>query len=306
MATVTMKQMLESGIHFGHQTRRWNPKMGRYIFGERHGIYIIDLQKTLRQLQRAYVTVRDVTAQGGKILFVGTKKQAREPVQREAERCGMYFVNHRWLGGTLTNWETIQNSIKTLIDLEEMETSGKIEQFTKKEAIQMRKHREKLDKNLCGIKEMGGVPELMFIVDTHRETIAVKEASRLKIPSIGICDTNSDPDSVTIPIPGNDDAIRAVNLFCTIIADAAIEGRGHFEKRQAEEEAKQAAATGGDITQSSALAKQQDKAGEDGEQGDSSEIETEGNGADRAEATSLKEAEEQAAAPAAEVDSPEA
>ncbi|MDK1020628.1 MAG: 30S ribosomal protein S2 [Candidatus Hydrogenedentes bacterium] len=261
MATITMKQLLESGIHFGHQTRRWNPKMGRYIFGERHGIYIIDLQKTLRQLRRAYITVRDSVAEGGAVLFVGTKKQARESVQEQAERCGMYYVNNRWLGGTLTNWQTIQNSISKLINLQEMEAAGKFEQFKKKEAISLRKKCEKLDKNLAGIKNMAGPPTIMFVVDSHRETIAVREAERLGITSIAICDTNSDPDEVTIPIPGNDDAIRAINLFCTIIADAAIEGRMQYEKQQ-EEEAAKAAAEAAKAVKSAKVARQQAKAGE--------------------------------------------
>ncbi len=261
MATVTMKQLLESGIHFGHQTRRWNPKMGRYIFGERHGIYIIDLQKTLRQLRRAYITVRDSVAGGGTVLFVGTKKQARDPVQEQAERCGMYYVNNRWLGGTLTNWQTIQNSIAKLVNLQEMEAEGKFEQFKKKEAISLRKKREKLEKNLAGIKDMAGPPAIMFVVDSHRETIAVREAERLGITCIAICDTNSDPDEVTIPIPGNDDAIRAINLFCTIIADATVEGRMQFEK-QKEEEAAKVAADAAKAVQSAKVARQQAKAGE--------------------------------------------
>lgn len=235
MATITMKQLLEAGIHFGHQTRRWNPKMSRYIFGERHGIYIIDLKRTLRQLQKAYVAVRDTVAKGGTVLFVGTKKQARDVVQREALRCGMYYVNNRWLGGALTNWETIQKSVTTLKNLEELEASGKMEQFTKKEGTRMRKHREKLDKNLCGIKNMERPPSILFVVDSNREAIAVREANRIGIPCVAIVDTNSDPDAVPIPIPGNDDAIRAINLFCSIMADAALEGRMTYEKKRAEE-----------------------------------------------------------------------
>jgi len=261
MATITMKQLLESGIHFGHQTRRWNPKMGRYIFGERHGIYIIDLQKTLRQLRRAYIKVRDTVAEGGIVLFVGTKKQARSPVREQAERCGMYYVNNRWLGGTLTNWETIQNSIAKLVNLEEMEEAGTFDQFKKKEAINLRKKREKLDRNLAGIKEMGKPPAIMFVVDSHRETIAVKEAERLGITCIAICDTNSDPDEVTIPIPGNDDAIRAINLFCSIIADAALEGRMQYEKKQ-EVEAAKIAAEAAKAVQSAKIARQKAKGGE--------------------------------------------
>ena len=261
MATITMKQLLESGIHFGHQTRRWNPKMGRYIFGERHGIYIIDLQKTLRQLHKAYVAVRAAAAQGGTVLFVGTKKQARDPVREQAERCGMYFVNSRWLGGTLTNWRTIQNSISSLLRLEEMEESGKIDQFTKKEAISLRKKRDKLDKNLAGIKGMEGPPAIMFVVDSHRESIAVREADRIGIHCIAICDTNSDPDAVTIPIPGNDDAIRAITLFCSIIADAALEGRGEYEKEQ-EAAATEAAAEATQAVKSAKIVRQQAKAGD--------------------------------------------
>lgn len=242
MSSITMRNLLESGIHFGHQTRRWNPKMARYIFGERHGIYIIDLQKTMQQMQKAYIAVRDTAANGGKVLFVGTKKQARDPVKAEAERCGMYYVNHRWLGGTLTNWQTIQRSIRKLVNLEDMESSGKIEAFKKKEAVLMRKQREKLDRNLRGIKNMDGPPDIMFVVDSHRETIAVHEASRLGIPCIAIVDTNADPDAVPIPIPGNDDAIRAVALFCAIIADAAIDGRAAYDKRRQDEDDKKKAA----------------------------------------------------------------
>lgn len=246
MSTITMKDLLESGIHFGHQTRRWNPKMARYIYGERHGIYIIDLQKTIRQLQRAYRLVRETAAQGGHVLFVGTKKQSREPVQQQAQRCGQYYVNNRWLGGTLTNWATIQNSIKSLGKLVEMEETGKIQQFTKREQTMLRRDRERLEKNLSGIKTMPELPSLIFIIDAQREEIAVREAKRMKIPCIAICDTNSDPEKVDIPIPGNDDAIRAIHLYCKIIADAVIEGRARFEKdreaaaARAAEEAKSA------------------------------------------------------------------
>ena len=258
MATITMRDLLEAGIHFGHQTRRWNPKMARFIFGERQGIYIIDLQKTLRQLQRAYSTVRDAAAKGGDVLFVGTKKQAREAVQQQAERCGMYYINNRWLGGTLTNWQTIQQSIRNLTRLEDLESSGRIEQFTKKERIVMRKQREKLEKNLRGIKNMGDVPRVLFVIDAHREDIAVREARRLGITSIAVVDTNSDPDSVDIPIPGNDDAIRAVNLFSQIIADAVIEGRAAYEKSRQEDDAKRKAALR-DATKTDRMTRQQKK-----------------------------------------------
>lgn len=259
MATITMKDLLESGIHFGHQTRRWNPKMGRYIFGERHGIYIIDLQKTMRQLRKAYIAVRDTVADGGDVLFVGTKKQAQEPVKAQAERCGMYYINNRWLGGTLTNWETIQQSIATMAKFQDMEETGKIEAYSKKEATVMRKRREKLEKNLGGIQKMSGPPALMFIVDSHRENIAIAEAERLNIPSIAICDTNSDPDKVDIPIPGNDDAIRAIDLFCSIIADAVLEGRMRYAKNKQEEAAKKKSASSEETVKSGKLAKQQKK-----------------------------------------------
>jgi small subunit ribosomal protein S2 len=231
--------------------------MGRYIFGERHGIYIIDLQKTIRQLRRAYIAVRDTVAQGGEVLFVGTKKQAQEPIKTQAERCGMFFINNRWLGGTLTNWETIQQSIATMARYQDMEASGKMEAYSKKEASMMRKRREKLEKNLGGIQKMDGPPALLFIVDSHREDIAVAEAKRLNIPSVAICDTNSDPEVVTIPIPGNDDAIRAINLFCTIIADAVLEGRMRFDKAKQDELAKKKAAAAEETVRSEKLAKQQ-------------------------------------------------
>ncbi len=240
MPIVTMQQLLESGIHFGHQTRRWNPKMARYIFGQRNGIYIIDLQKTLRQIKNAYVCVRDVVAEGGHVLFVGTKKQAREAVSREAGRCGMYYVNNRWLGGTLTNWETIRQSIRKLEQLEEQESSGQLDaRFTKKEAIQARKQIAKMLENLSGIKKMPGLPQAIFVIDAKKEAIAVREAKRCGIPCIGVVDTNCDPDVVPIPIPGNDDAIRAVGLFCSIVADAVMEGRMKADKILVDEEREQ-------------------------------------------------------------------
>ena len=256
-----MKDLLESGIHFGHQTRRWNPKMARYIYGERHGVYIIDLQKTIKQLQRAYRLVRETSAQGGNVLFVGTKKQSREPVQIHADRCGQYYVNNRWLGGTLTNWATIQNSIKSLAKLVEMEETGKIQQFTKREQTMLRRDRERLEKNLSGIKTMQELPKLIFIIDAQREDIAVKEARRIKIPCVAICDTNSDPEVVDVPIPGNDDAIRAINLYCQIIADAVIEGRARFEKDRQESAAK-AAAEAEKAVKSAKLRRQATKGGD--------------------------------------------
>lgn len=237
MAVVTMKQLLEAGIHFGHQTRRWNPKMARYIFGERNGIYIIDLQKTLRQLRKAYSYVRDTVAKGGTVLFVGTKRQAREAIEREAQRCGMYYVSTRWLGGMLTNYETVKGSVRTLLKYEEMERTGEFEKLSKKEFSRVYKYYQKLRKNLDGVKEMGRLPDVMFVIDSKKEAIAVHEADRLGIPCIGIVDTNADPEDVTIPVPGNDDAIRAVNLFCSVIADAALEGQAQAQK-SAEESAK--------------------------------------------------------------------
>ncbi|MDQ1257533.1 MAG: small subunit ribosomal protein [Candidatus Hydrogenedentes bacterium] len=230
MPVVTMRQLLEAGIHFGHQTRRWNPKMARYIFGQRNGIYIIDLQKTLRQVHLAYAMVRDKVAAGGTVLFVGTKKQAQEAAAHEAQRCGMFYVNSRWLGGTLTNWETIQKSIRALLRLEEMDASGKLDEFPKKEAIKMRKECVRLNKNLAGIKNMPGVPNVLFVIDAKKENIAVQEAKRLGIVCIGVVDTNCDPDVVDIAIPGNDDALRAVSLFCSVMADAVMDGRMQQDK----------------------------------------------------------------------------
>jgi len=211
--------------------------MKRYIHGQRNGIYIIDLQQTLKQLYKAYALVRNVAENGGNVLFVGTKRQAQESVQNEAKRCGMYYVTTRWLGGMLTNFKTVTESIRELERLQNLEETGQIEQYPKKEAILMRKHRVKLEKNLLGIQKMPGLPQVMFVVDASREDIAVKEAHRLNIPCIGIVDTNCDPDVVDLPIPGNDDAIRAVQMFCSVIADAVIEGRMRGEKRRADERA---------------------------------------------------------------------
>lgn len=241
MAIVTMKELLEAGIHFGHQTRRWHPKMKRYIHGQRNGIYIIDLKHTLIQIYKAYGLVRDVVGNGGTVLFVGTKKQAQEPLAREAERCGMYYVNSRWLGGTLTNFQTVKRSIGELRDIEELEKTGKITAYGKKEAIQIRKRKEKLEKNLSGVKRMPKLPDVVFIIDAKREHIAVREALRLNIPCIGVVDTNCDPDVVDVPVPGNDDAIRAISLYCKLIADAAIEGRMRSEKIAADRAEKEVA-----------------------------------------------------------------
>ncbi len=249
MAIVTMRQLLEAGIHFGHQTRRWHPKMSRYIYGQRNGIYIINLQHTLRQLYKAYGLVRDTVAEGGHVLFVGTKRQAQEPVQREADRCGMYYVNSRWLGGTLTNFRTVRQSISRLTRLQELEVDPEADKkHTKKELVLLRKDKVKLEKNLLGIQKMPGLPSVVFVIDAKREDIAVQEARRLHIPCIGIVDTNCDPDVVDLPIPGNDDAIRAVNLYCSVLADAVNEGKLRAEKVRAEREEDQMAGTEGDDT----------------------------------------------------------
>ncbi len=218
-----MRQLLEAGVHFGHQSHRWNPKMGTYIYGVRNRIHIIDLSKTVPLLHQALLSVRNVVAGGGRILFVGTKRQAAEPVADAARRCAQYFINHRWLGGTLTNWKTILNSIKRLRQLEEMlgaEESG----YTKKERLQLTRERDKLELSLGGIKEMGGLPDMLFVIDTNKESIAIQEANKLGIPVIAVVDTNSDPDGITYPIPGNDDAARALSLYCDLVARAVIDG----------------------------------------------------------------------------------
>ena len=225
MSVITMKQLLEAGVHFGHQTRRWNPKMQKYIFGARNGIYIIDLQKTLRQFKETYRFVRELSAKGGNILFVGTKKQAQESIFEEAQRCGMPYVNHRWLGGMLTNFATIKKSIGRLKKYEIMEEEQSWGNLTKKEILNITKEKEKLAKFLDGIKDMGKLPDAVFVVDPKREDIAIKEARKLGIPILAIVDTNCDPDLVDMVIPGNDDAIRSIRLFTSKIADAIIEGQ---------------------------------------------------------------------------------
>ncbi len=231
MPVVTMKELLEAGVHFGHQTRRWNPKMKPYIFGSRNGIHIIDLQKTVQLMDVAYNFVRDTVAEGKDILFVGTKKQAQEAIQEEATRCGMFYVNHRWLGGTLTNFKTIRKSIEKLKKLERLEESPEFQGLTKKELIKLMKKREKLRRNLGGIKDMEKLPGALFIVDPKREEIAVREARKLGIPIVAIVDTNCDPDLIDYVIPGNDDAIRAIKLFSSKIADAVLEGKQLREER---------------------------------------------------------------------------
>ncbi|MFC4735633.1 30S ribosomal protein S2 [Bacillus daqingensis] len=223
MAVISMKQLLEAGVHFGHQTRRWNPKMDRYIFTERNGIYIIDLQKTVKKVEEAFNFVRDVAAQGGTVLFVGTKKQAQDSVKEEAERAGMYYINQRWLGGTLTNFETIRKRISRLKQLEQMQEDGTFDVLPKKEVVILNKEMDRLEKFLGGIKEMNKLPDALFIIDPRKERIAVAEAHKLEIPIVGIVDTNCDPDEIDYVIPGNDDAIRAVRLLTAKMADAIIE-----------------------------------------------------------------------------------
>ncbi len=225
MAVISMKQLLEAGVHFGHQTRRWNPKMAQYIFTERNGIYIIDLQKTVRKIDEAYMFVRDIALEGKSVLFVGTKKQAQESIETEAKRCGMFYVNNRWLGGTLTNFRTMQTRIKRLNDIDAMEKNGQFEVLPKKEVIKLCAEREKLLKNLGGIREMKKLPGALFIVDPRKERIAVAEARTLGIPIVAIVDTNCDPDEIDYVIPGNDDAIRAVKLIAGKLADAVLEGK---------------------------------------------------------------------------------
>ena len=225
MSVISMKQLLEAGVHFGHQTRRWNPKMKEYIFTERNGIYIIDLQKTVKKIDEAYYFIRDLAMEGGTVLFVGTKKQAQESIEQEAKRCEMFYVNQRWLGGMLTNFKTIQSRINKLRKIEKMEADGDFDLLPKKEVIQLKAEQEKLEKNLGGIKEMKKLPSAMFVVDPRKEHIAILEAKALGIPVVAIVDTNCDPDEADYPIPGNDDAIRAVKLIASKIADAVLEGR---------------------------------------------------------------------------------
>src|SRR6516225_7019606 len=223
LPTFTMRQLLEAGVHFGHHTRRWNPRMEPYLFGVRNGIHIIDLEQTVPMLHRGLQTLRDVVAGGGRVLFVGTKRQAQEPVAESAKRSGQYFVNHRWLGGMLTNFKTISQSIKRLRELDEkiaQQQSG----LTKRELLELTRERDKLERALGGIKEMGGLPHVLFVIDTNKEAIAVKEANTLKIPVIAILDSNSSPDGIALPIPGNDDAMRAIHLYCDLVSAAVLDG----------------------------------------------------------------------------------
>jgi small subunit ribosomal protein S2 len=231
---VTMKELLEAGVHFGHQTRRWNPKMKEYIFGERNGIYIIDLQKTLKMLKEATQFVAELGTAGKTLLFVGTKRQAQEAIAEEAQRCGMFYVNHRWLGGTLTNWVTIKKSINRFKELEELEQNGRLEQFSKKEATRLRRELHHLRENLSGIKDLPGLPDALFVIDAGKEVIAVREARKLGIRVVAVVDTNCDPEEVSYVIPGNDDALRSIRLFVAKIADAVLAGRALYERAQLE------------------------------------------------------------------------
>ena len=240
MSVISMKQLLEAGVHFGHQTRRWNPKMAEYIYTERNGIYIIDLQKSVGKVDEAYKAVFDCVANGGKVLFVGTKKQAQDSIKSEAERCGMYYINQRWLGGMLTNFKTIQSRIETLKKYEQMEADGTFDVLPKKEVVNIRKEMDKLQKNLGGIKEMKKIPEMIFVVDPRKESICIDEAHKLGITLVGIADTNCDPEELDYVIPGNDDAIRAVKLIVSKLADAVIEANEGATESDAEAEAEEA------------------------------------------------------------------
>lgn len=248
MSVVSMKQLLEAGVHFGHQTRRWNPKMKPFIFTERNGIYIIDLQKTVKMIDTAYNYMKDVAADGGVVLFVGTKKQAQDSIEEEATRAGQYYVNHRWLGGTLTNWKTIQSRISRLKDLKRMAEDGTFDVLPKKEVAVLTKQREKLERFLGGIEDMPRIPDVLYIVDPHKEQIAVKEAQKLHIPIVAMVDTNTDPDDIDVIIPSNDDAIRAVRLITSKMADAIIEGK-QGEDEQLAEVAEEAAEVAEEVTE---------------------------------------------------------
>ena len=236
MSVISMKQLLEAGVHFGHQTRRWNPKMAEYIYTERNGIYIIDLQKSVNKVDEAYKAVFDCVANGGKVLFVGTKKQAQDSIMSEAERCGMYYVNQRWLGGMLTNFKTIQSRIETLKEYERMEEDGTFDVLPKKEVVNIKKEMDKLQKNLGGIKDMKKIPDMIFVVDPRKESICIEEAHKLGITLVGIADTNCDPEELDYVIPGNDDAIRAVKLIVSKMADAVIEANQGVDAESADAE----------------------------------------------------------------------
>ena len=244
MAQVTMRQMLEAGLHFGHQTRRWNPKMKQYIYGPRNGIYIVNLDITMKMFRRAYAYIAEVVANGGNVMFVGTKRQAQVIIKEEAERCGMYFVNHRWLGGMMTNFQTIKHSVDRLKKIEAMQEDGSINRFPKKEILLMGKERIKLDRNIGGIKNMRSLPDVLFVIDPKKEEIAINEANKLGIPVVALTDTNCDPDGIDYVVPGNDDAIRAIKLIVSLMAEAVMEGKAKSgEKPEANVEELEAAMT---------------------------------------------------------------
>ena len=224
LPTFTIRQMIEAGVHFGHHARRWNPKMAPYIYGKKDNVHIIDLQKTYPMLYTALATTREIAANGGKVLFVATKRQAQDIIKENAERCGQYYVNQRWLGGMLTNWKTVHKSISRLVKLNEMAEKNEYEGYTKKEMLNLKKEQEKLNKELGGIMNMGGQPDLVFVIDTGKESLAIKEAKKLGIPVIGICDTNADPETVDLPVPGNDDAIRAIQFYAEMVSAAVLDG----------------------------------------------------------------------------------
>jgi len=224
LPTISMRQLIEAGVHFGHNARRWNPKMGQYIYGTREGVHIMDLTQTVPMLYRAMEAIRDVAAKGGKVLFVGTKEQAQEPIEQAAKRCGQFFVNHRWLGGMMTNWKTISSSIKRLKDIDSKIAKGELNGFTKKEKLNMEREREKLFASLGGIQDMNGRPDIIFVIDVLKEQLAIAEAKKLGIPVVAICDSNADPDGIAYPIPGNDDALRAINLYCDLVSGAVLDG----------------------------------------------------------------------------------
>ncbi len=255
MANITMKELLEAGVHFGHQTKRWNPKMKEYIFGERNGIYIIDLQKTLKMFKEASKFVADLAAEGKTVMFVGTKRQAQEAIAEEANRCGMFYVNNRWLGGLLTNWVTVQKSVKRLKELDEMATDGRYELLPKKEVIKLERERKHLQANLAGIKNLTRLPDALFVIDSNKEQIAVKEARKLGIPVVAVVDTNCDPSEVDYVIPGNDDALRAIRLFATKIADSVSEGSQLADKTILDRAAEGAAAEAAEAAEASEAAR---------------------------------------------------
>ncbi len=257
MSQFTMKQLLEAGVHFGHQTRRWNPKMAPYIFGQRNGIHIVDLQKTLRLANDAYSFMRELAAAGGRVLFVGTKRQARDAIKEEGLRCGQFYINHRWLGGTLTNFTTVQQSVRKMKDLQRQKDEGLFDLVTKKEALQKQRELDKLERSLGGIKEMLHLPDCLFVIDVRKEDLAIKEAQKLGIPVVAVVDTNCDPSGVDYVVPGNDDAIRAVRLFCSKMADAIIEGSEAWQLENSED---------GDIEQAMAEGEVAEEAGVSGDE----------------------------------------